>query len=126
MRKFIATMILIFGCGPLVFASATHDDELTYADVERVDKISLLSGIYTWNNVDDDTIIVWSTPFRPFLVDLTRKSRGLRFANTISLTSTAGQIRQKFDSVIVDGIRYPIRGIYKLDRASAKNIRKNP
>jgi hypothetical protein len=75
--------------------------------------------------VDDDSIIVWATPFRPFLVDLSRKSHDLRFTNTIALTSSAGQIYEKFDSVIVDGIRYPIKRIYKLDRASAKSMRKN-
>lgn len=118
-------MILMFGISSLVFANAPADSESNYGGLERVDRISTLSGIYSWNKVDDDSIIVWATPFRPYLVNLARASRGLRFTDTIALTSTAGQIHEKFDSVIVDGIRYPIADIYKLDRAAAKRMRRN-
>jgi hypothetical protein len=85
----------------------------------------VLDGIYGWNTVDDDSIIVWTTPFQPFLVNLAQKSHELRFSNSIAVTTTAGHVYEKFDSVIVHGLRYPIRSIYKLDRASAKDLRRS-
>jgi len=125
MKKFIATMVLMFGFSSLVFANAPPDSDTNYGGFERVDRISTLHGIYSWNKVDDDSIIVWVTPFRPYLVNLARTSRDLGFTDTIALTSTAGQIHEKFDSVIVHGIRYPIADIFKLDRAAANSMRKN-
>ena len=122
MRKLTVCVLLLLGMNQLVFANTTPEDDRTYADLERVSKITVFNGIHSWSTVDDDSIIVWATAFRPFLVDLPRKSHDLKFTHSIAVTSSAGSIHEKFDSVIIDGIRYPIKGIYKLDRASAKAL----
>lgn len=125
MKKLVGTLILVLGLSQVAVAAARSGNDIAFEGLDRVGHISLFSGIYGWNNVDDDSIIVWASPRRPFLIDLSIKSRDLKFANRIGITSTAGYVYEKFDSVIVDGIRYPIRGIYKLDRESAKHMRKH-
>ena len=74
-----------------------------------------------WRSVDRDTLIVWANPFRPYLIELSRPAFGLRFANAIGITSTHGTVHAKFDSVQVDGLRYPIKSIYRLSRDQAKS-----
>jgi Family of unknown function (DUF6491) len=89
--------------------------------LESVDAIPALTGIDGWQAVDHDTIIVWATPFKPYLIELDRASRELPFAETIGITSTASQIHVNVDSVRVRGMSYPIRGIFKLTRDEARD-----
>jgi len=125
MKLLTASAALLTGLIQLANASQMPDYDETRAGLDRVDAISLLGGLYSWADIDSDTIIIWSTPFRPYLVDLSRKSRDLRFATSIAVTSTVGRVYEKFDSVIVDGIRYPIEAIYRLDRETAKNLTRH-
>jgi Family of unknown function (DUF6491) len=90
---------------------------------ERVDRIRLLSNIDGWRPIDNQSVIIWATAFKPYLVVLSRKSPDLRFANAIGVTSTAGDVYERFDSVIVDGLRYPIEAIYALDRDAARHMK---
>ena len=123
MKKLTALTVLLLALSQLAYAGASSSDA-TEDSLDRVDRIPLLGGLYGWNRVDDDTVIVWVSPFRPFLIDMSRKSHDLRFANAIALTSSAGYVNEKFDSVIVDGLRYPIKAIYKLDPAYAKKMQR--
>lgn len=125
MRKLVGILILVLGLSQVAVAAVRSGNDMAYENLDRVGQFSLLSGLYGWNIVDDDSIIVWASPFRPFLIDLSRKSRGLRFVNRIGVTSTAGHVYEKFDSVIIDGIRYPIQDIYRLDRESAKRLQRH-
>ncbi|HEU4620137.1 MAG TPA: DUF6491 family protein [Gammaproteobacteria bacterium] len=95
------------------------------AGLEEVDSIPALVRPDSWSAVDDDTLIVWATPFDPYLVKLYRPSPDLRFAQAIGLTSFGTRIYAKFDSVKIAGFSYPIRGIYKLSRADAKELAKD-
>lgn len=91
--------------------------------MEPVDGIWIAHRLDGWRPIDRDTLIIWATPFRPYLVELSRPSNGLRFAEAIGVTSTAGTVYAKFDSVIVDGFRYPIRAIYSIDRDTAREMK---
>jgi hypothetical protein len=93
----------------------------TSAALESVDSISILTRPWSWRAIDDRTVIIWATPFRPYLVELAFPSYDLKFAQVIGVTSFGDRIYAKFDSVKVRGFRYPISGIYKMTREQAKN-----
>jgi Family of unknown function (DUF6491) len=93
----------------------------TSAALEEVPSISILTRPWSWQAIDDRTVIIWATPFRPYLVELAFPSHDLKFAQVIGVTSFGDRIYAKFDSVKVRGFRYPISGIYKMTREQAKN-----
>ena len=76
----------------------------------------------SWRPVARDELILWATPSRPYLVKIWRPFTSLRFAHAIGVTTTAGSVT-KFEYVIVDGQRLPIKSIVALDRETAKNLR---
>ena len=89
---------------------------------EQVDSIPMLTRPHSWQIVDDDTVVVWATPFDPYLVELAFKSHDLKFAHVIGITQFGSRIYAKFDAVKVDGFRYPIDSIYKMTREEARNL----
>lgn len=90
------------------------------AGLEAVESIPALRHLDSWSVIDDRNLIVWATPFDPYLVELWAPSPDLKWARTIGVTSFGSRIYAKFDSVKVGGFSYPIRGIYRLSRADAK------
>ncbi len=76
----------------------------------------------SWRVVGRDEFILWTSPSKPYLVRIWRPSTSLRFVHTIGVSSTAGRV-SKFDYVIIDGQRYPIKSIVALDRETAKEMR---
>ncbi|HEX6995894.1 MAG TPA: DUF6491 family protein [Gammaproteobacteria bacterium] len=88
-----------------------------------VDSIPALGRLHSWSVVDDDRLIIWATPFRPYLVELFRPSPELKFAVSIGVTSFGSRIHARFDSVEVDGFSYPIRRIYEMSRDDAEALK---
>jgi hypothetical protein len=105
-------------------------DETTAAEVdpgsayEAVDSFSMLTRPWSWHALDDDTVIVWTTPFQPYLVKLSFPSNDLKWVEHIGLTSVGSRVYAKFDSVQVRGFRYPIHAIYKMSREEARNLER--
>jgi hypothetical protein len=91
---------------------------------EQIDSFHFFGRLDNWRAIDRDTLIVWTTPSRPYLVELMRGSPDLRFAQVIGITSTIGRVNAKLDSVVVRGSDYPIRAIYRLDREQARELRQ--
>jgi hypothetical protein len=89
---------------------------------EEVDSFAMLTRPYSWTAIDDDTLLVWTTPWQAYLVELAFPSHDLRFAHAIGLTSVGSRVYAKFDAVRVRGFRYPIQGIFKLTRDEAKGL----
>src|SRR5262245_9269845 len=89
---------------------------------EEVDSFTILAGLYSWHAVDDDTVIVWTNPWQPYLVELAFPSHDLPFVQAIGVTSMGSRVYAKFDAVKVRGFRYPIQGIFKLTRDEAKAL----
>jgi hypothetical protein len=89
---------------------------------EQVDSIPMLTRPHSWQVIDDDTVVVWATPFKPYLVELAFKSHDLKFAHVIGITQVGSRIYAKFDAVKVGGFRYPIDSIYKMSREEARNL----
>jgi hypothetical protein len=105
---------------PEAAQTARGETELARGSLEAVDSFYLYGGPQRWSIVDDDTVIVWATSFRPYLIDLAFRSPDLEFADRIALTSLEHRVYAKFDAVRVAGMRYPIEGIYKLTPEEAK------
>jgi len=124
MKNLYLVTALILGVAGVTHASPETSPGAGHAGFEQVQRIRIAGQIDGWRNLDDRSIIVWATPFDPYLIELSRRSPDLRYTNTVGLTSSAGSVHEKFDSVIVDGIRYPIKAIYKLDRKSARTMKK--
>jgi len=124
MKKLVLVALLTVGFAGIARAADTTGDVAT-ADMSRVDHTHVFNRLDSWRPIDRDTLIIWATPFRPYLVELSRPSFDMRFENTIGVTSAAGTVYARFDDVIIDGMRYPIRAIYKLDRNTARHMRKS-
>lgn len=110
------------GLGGAVNARNADEGELQAPAYQEVDSFSILSRLHSWQAIDDDTIIVWTTPFQPYLVELAYPSHDLRFAQAIGVTSIGSRVYAGFDSLRVGGFRYPINSIYKMTREEARNL----
>jgi hypothetical protein len=127
-RGFIATALLAAGFTATAHAAEEQIEVQRFpliSGLEQVDSIPNLTRLHSWTAVDDATLIVWLSPSQPYLVQLHRPARELRFAQVIGVTSFGSRIHARFDSVQVDGFSYPIRGIYKMGRDEAKELRSN-
>lgn len=93
------------------------------ATLEAVDSIPALTRPHGWTVLDDETLIIWAAPRKPYLVRLFRPSPELKFAHAIGVTSFGSRIHARFDSVEVDGFSYPIREIYRMSRDDANAMR---
>lgn len=126
MKPIPLLLSLTLGLGSV--AQAATDPETIRADelsaYERVDYISALGGLHSFNPIDEDTLIVWTNRFTPYLVELQFPSSDLRWSYAIAIDAPTGRIHERFDSVRVAGLSYPIREIYKLSREQARQIRQ--
>lgn len=104
------------------FAASAPQTEDAQLGLEQVDSILMLTRPHSWQVIDDDTVVVWATPFDPYLVKLAFKSNDLRFAQVIGLTQFGSRVYAKFDAVKVGGFRYPIDSIYKMSREEARDL----
>ena len=84
--------------------------------------IGSYGSISNWRPVARDELIIWNGPSKAYLVKVWPSAGGLRFAETIGVTRTAGRIT-KFDTVLVRGQRLPIKQIQRLDPEVARAMR---
>ena len=116
MRYAALATLLALGATSPSWAAGTES-----AAYEPVDSIHHFGRIDSWRAIDHDTLIVWTTPARPYLIELQRRSPDLRNVEVIGMTSTVGTTYAKLDSIRVRGLTYPIEAIYKLSREQARN-----
>ena len=122
MKRILIGMIAAFGVMTAVQAAPASRDVVIAVDLEPVKNIPALMRFQSWRAVDNDTLIVWATNDRPYLIELAFPSNELRFAEAIAVSQFAGRVHSRFDSVYVRGQRYPIAEIYRLSREDAKSI----
>lgn len=89
---------------------------------QQVKSFSALGGLYSFEPIDNETLIVWRTPFDPYLVKLEYPSIDLKFAHGIAIQSFSNRVTSRFDGVWIRGIKYPIGSIYKLTREQARAL----
>ena len=112
---------LTVGSGASFAAADTREEVITPA-FEQVESIPMLTRPHSWSAIDDDTVVIWATPFDPYLVELAFKSHELKFAEAIGITQLGSRVYAKFDAVKIGGFRYPIDSIYKITREEARNL----
>lgn len=122
--KRIILGLAVMALAPAAFAAGEVKEIPQLPAMQAVRAIPAIQGIDGWQAVDNDTLIVWATPWQPYLVELDHKSTDLPFVENIGITTTASQVRIG-DSVHVRGLSYSIRQIYKLDREGAQNLVRN-
>ena len=108
--------------GSTSFAATETEIDAGARVFEEVDSIPMLTRPHSWQVIDEDTVVVWATPFDPYLVELAHKSPDLRWAQVIGITQFGSRVYAKFDAVKVGGFRYPIDSIYKMTREEARNL----
>jgi len=89
---------------------------------EQVESFSVLTPLHDWQVIDDKTVIVWATPWQPYLLQLKYASHDLQFVQAIGVTSLGDRVYARFDSLRVAGFRYPIDNIYKMTKEEAKEL----
>lgn len=118
-RMIVALLATLFAVSTPAFAHSK-----SHAEFRRSDSIWLPRGnrLHDWRAVGRDELVVWASPSRAYLVKTWRPFSSLRFAHYIGVTSTAGRVT-RFDRVIVNGERLPIRSIVAIDREYARDLR---
>lgn len=126
MRQKTMLLAIIASAGLLMFAAPSFATSGGTSHARAQDSIWIGSygRLHNWRAVSRDELILWASPSRPYLVRIWRPFSSLRFAHTIGVTSTIGRI-DKFERVIVDGQRLPIKSIVALDKESARAMRWN-
>ena len=103
-------------------ATTTTEIDPTARVYEQVDSIVMMTRPHSWQVIDEDTVVLWATPFDPYLVELAFKSHELKFAHVIGVTQFGSRVYAKFDAVKVGGFRYPIASIHKMTRGEARDL----
>jgi len=122
MKRLIVGTLAAIGLATSALAARETVNLNLAQSYEPVDSIPALVRLHSWHAIDDDTLIVWATPFKPYLVELTRPSPDLKFANVIGVSEFAGRVHSRFDTVYIRGIHYRIGEIYELSREQAKAL----
>jgi len=124
MNRLLTTAVIAVCLGSAANAAEETIEAESLQGLQQVDSFTALAGLHSWTALDEDTLIVWSTPFRPYLLELRHPSNELKFAHAIGVTQFGSRVHARFDSVKVRGFVYPIDEIYKLSRDEAKQIAK--
>jgi hypothetical protein len=117
-----AAAALTLACGTGLAASDAATVSSAELGFEEVESIPVMTRPYSWQALDEDTVIVWATPRSPYLVELAFESHDLKFSHVIGITQFGNRIYAKFDAVTVRGFRYPIDSIYKMTREEARSL----
>ncbi len=80
-----------------------------------LERLTYLGHFYSWESLGNNQLVVYTTPSDAFLVTVTPPCTDLPWAQTIGLTSTAGTVYPRLDSVTVKGWRCPIAQIQRVD-----------
>jgi hypothetical protein len=118
-------LCLGFGVAGVSAAAAKNEAREAAAQAppgQPVDSFPILSRLHDWQVIDDKTVIVWATPWQPYLVQLKYPSHDLPFVQAIGITSLGDRVYARFDSLRVAGFRYPIDNIYKMTKEEAKEL----
>ena len=115
-----AALLALLGLGATSIGwAATLPGTMSPASFQQVDRIRYLGRYDNFKAIDRDTLVLWTTPSRPYLIELMYGSSDLKFVQAIGVTSTTGGVRAKLDSIVIRGMRYPIKAIYEIDADKA-------
>ena len=118
----VVAPVLLSLLGTLSIAAPAGADRDAAPAYEAVSSFSMLGGMRDFDALGRDRLIVWTSSFRPYLIELAAPSFDLKFARAIGIRARGYRVYSGFDSVIVDGMSYPIKRIYKLSRDEARAL----
>ncbi|MEO8673544.1 MAG: DUF6491 family protein [Tahibacter sp.] len=78
----------------------------------------------SFETLDDDAVLVLTSLNDAWLIKVLPPCTGLRFANSIGLTSNLHRVSQKFDHVVAGRDRCDIRSIQRVDYKAYRAERK--
>jgi len=120
-KRYLLSALIAFFVLPLVDVAHAASGDSASQGVE-VKSFRLWGPLTKWQPLDKDSLIVWTTPSKAYLLDLRNGSTSLRNAQAIGITSTLHRVSAGYDNVVFDGVRYPIETIQSLDRAEANAL----
>ncbi len=82
---------------------------------QPVRSLTWTSGYKRWTPLSADTLLVWTSLERPYLVRVFHPCADLLFARRIGVTSTLDTVQARRDFVTADGWRCMIRTILPVD-----------
>lgn len=123
MNRLLLASILTLGLAATAQATVQNSAPAT-TGYKEVNSISALTPLYSYDVLSDDSLIIWTNPFRPYLVKLRVPvpAHDLQFSHVIGVTSSTGRIYARFDAIRVGGMRYSIKNIYQLTRDQARKL----
>ncbi len=94
---------LLAACGgiPLHESDQEVRDRFNAYAGEPIERFTWLGRFDSWQPVGRDELVVSTSPSDAYLLKVAPPCQNLQFANRIGLTSTAGSVSSRFDSVIV-------------------------
>ena len=127
LMRFGAVVGLALGLGAAGIAGAAARNQAPRPAIQApvgqaVDSFPILSRLHDFQVIDDKTVIVWATPWQPYLVQLKYPSHDLPYVQALGVTSLGDRVYARFDSLRVAGFRYPIDNIYKMTKEEAKEL----
>ncbi|OLB10544.1 MAG: hypothetical protein AUH10_11915 [Gammaproteobacteria bacterium 13_2_20CM_66_19] len=99
-----AALALLAGCAsgiPLHESDQEVRDRFNAYAGEPIDRLTWLGRFDSWQPVGRDELVVFTSPSDAYLLKVAQPCQNLQFANRIGVTSTAGSVSSRFDSVIV-------------------------
>jgi hypothetical protein len=80
-----------------------------------IDQFTYLSHYDSWRSLSRTQLVVWTTTNEAYLLTVREPCINLQFTQRIGLTSTAGTVSSRLDSVLVDHERCQITQIRPVD-----------
>ncbi len=114
--KIFVACVLVAG---LTACASSSEQSLSRTQV--ADRVEALAGepiaefrfisLWSWRNLDDLRLVVWTRPREAYLLRLSSPCLGLGHTQGISVTSFARRVQARFDHVTVEGMRCRIQEI---------------
>jgi hypothetical protein len=110
--------LVAFGmaAAPAVYAQTYTADTAPEASIPFVNH----GGIRDWRSDDRDTLYIQGRNRQWYKAELMAPAHGLPFAWTIGFDTGPVDRLDRFSSVVVEGIRYPIHSLVKVDGPPAR------
>jgi hypothetical protein len=114
-----SALVLSLGCAASGLATAAERN----SDFEEVTSFSMIGGLDNFYALDRETLLVWTNPNRPYLIELAIPCFDLEFTHRIGIRANSDRVYAGFDAVIVRGTGYTIKRIYRLTREDAEILK---
>lgn len=123
--KLAGTLILLFGLSGPATAEKVKPNYEFEQQFEKVKSVRS-DNVNSWVAINDQVLIMTSSPRVSYLVVLSRPDHDIAFSHNISVTDRGGRIMAKFDQVYAMNssikIGVPIKAMYKLEGREQKDL----